>query len=113
MTNSQQTIARQTIARLVQRDGFTTFAVGNKVSRERFTNPVDAAYKAVETVRNFPHIKVEIPKHVQDALFVVWHIEGVNLCDSNQPELIWNPWQREGYQERQQFITKFKSKKGK
>ena len=108
MTNSQQTIAR-----LVQRDGFVTFAVGNKISRQRFTNPVDAAYKAVETVRNFPHIKVEIPKHVQDALFVVWHIEGVNLADSNRPELIWNPWQREGFQERQQFIAKFKNKKGK
>lgn len=107
MTNSQQ------IAKLVERNGFVTFAVGNKVSRERFTNPVDAAYKAVEAVRNFPHIKVEIPKHVQEALFVVWHIEGVNLADSNQPELIWNPWQREGFQKRQQFIAKFKSKKGK
>ena len=106
MTNSQQTIAR-----LVQRDGFVTFAVGNKISRQRFTSPVDAAYKAVETVRDFPHIKVEIPTHIQDALFVVWHIEGVNLADSNQPELIWNPWQREGFQERQQFIAK--SKKGK
>ncbi len=41
------------------------------------------------------------------------YIEGVNLCDSNHPELIWNPWQREGFQERQQFIAKFKNKKGK